>query len=194
MWKFLTILFYAGLTLFLGLGSAWHMVDRGSILTTGKIGPWSVWYSAGSPNADPYTRAHFAQSGRLPITSTSALYYLAKTDADGDLLTSECEYAIEGAPVDAAWWSIAAYTASGRLIPNKASRHAFSSRDIALGADGKYRIVLAREARPGNWLPAGESEELQLMMRVYGPRTTDSAVQGRVTDNSVPSIRRMSCL
>jgi len=194
MWKLLTIIFFAGLTLFVGLGSAWQMVDYGSALTTGKIGPWSVWYSAGSPNADPYTRAHFARSGRLPITSTSALYYLATTDGDGSELTSECEYAIVGSPVDAAWWSIAAYESSGRLIPNKASRHAFSSREIALGANGGFRIVLSREARPGNWLPAGESDQLQLVMRVYGPRTTDSAVEGRITDKAVPSIRRLSCL
>ena len=193
MWSFFTILFYSGLALFLGLGSAWQMVDQGSALTTGRLGPWSVWYSAGSPNADPYTKAHFARSGRLPITSTSALYYLARVDGEGDELTSECEYSVEGRPIDAAWWSIAAYETSGRLIPNKANRHAFSSRDVALRADGTFQIAVSRDARPGNWLPAGDSDQLQLVMRVYAPRTTESTVGGREVDKALPEIRRVAC-
>ena len=79
---------YFGLAVVLGIASAWLMVDRGSLLTTGQFGAWSVWYNAGHPDADPYTRAHFARLGRLPVTSTSALYYVARGDDDGDTLTS----------------------------------------------------------------------------------------------------------
>src|SRR5690606_40202050 len=54
--------------LILGIGSAWYMIEHGSLLTTARIGPWKSWLSEGNPNADPYTRAHLARSGRLPLT------------------------------------------------------------------------------------------------------------------------------
>lgn len=182
-----------GLSLLMGLGSAWYMIGTGSAFTTGRIGPWNVWYSAGNPNADPYTRAHFARSGRLPITSTSALYYEAKIDSEGDALTADCEYVIEGQPLDAGWWSLALYEASGRLIPNKADRHAFSNRDLAFRTDGSYQIVLARTARPGNWLPTGDGGKIKLVLRVYVPRGSNSLVRGRLLDARLPEILRLDC-
>ncbi len=69
--------------LILGIGSAWYMIERGSPLTTTKVGPWAGWVSAGNPKADYYTRAHVARSGRLPLTSTVARYFVARTDSDG---------------------------------------------------------------------------------------------------------------
>ena len=77
IFKFIAVFLLA---LAAGLGSAWYMIDAGAAFTTGRIGPWAVWYSAGNPTADPYTKAHFARTGRLPITSTSALYYSARSD------------------------------------------------------------------------------------------------------------------
>lgn len=181
------------LALLLGLGSAWYMIDEGSAFTTGRIGPWNVWYAAGNPNADPYTRAHFARSGRLPITSTSALYYVARSDSEGELLTADCEYVIEGRPLAAGWWSLALYEASGRLIRNKAGRYAFSNRDLAFRTDGSYQIVLARTARPGNWLPTGDGGKIKLVLRVYVPRGSDTLVRGRLLDAKLPEILRLSC-
>ncbi len=69
--------------LILGIGSAWYMIEQGSLLTTTRIGPWKSWLSEGNPNADPYTRAHLARSGRLPLTSTAARYFAADTDSSG---------------------------------------------------------------------------------------------------------------
>ena len=60
-----------------------HDRTRLSPLTTTKVGPWSGWISEGNPHADPYTRAHVARSGRLPLTSTVARYFVARTDSAG---------------------------------------------------------------------------------------------------------------
>lgn len=178
----------------IGLGSAWHMIDEGSALTTGTIGPWSVWHSAGNPDADPYTRAHIARSGRLPITSTSAAYYFAETDDDGRTLVSDCQYILEGQAFNAAWWSLTLYDETGRLVANKARRHAFSDRELTLSRDGRYRIVLGRDVRPGDWLPSGlKDKRLKLVIRVYGPR--DDGGPGRTNNNleRLPAIARESC-
>lgn len=182
-----------GMSLVLGLGSAWYMIEEGSALTTRYIGPWSVWRAAGKPDADPYTKAHMARTGHLPITSTSALYYFAETDQSGARLRSRCEYTIDGQPLNAAWWSLALYDGSGRLIPNKANRHAFNRGDIIRRSDGSFRIVLAQKARPGNWLPTPEEGSLKLILRVYGPRESDPLAKGRNLEENLPVVRKASC-
>lgn len=180
--------------LFLGIGSAWYMIERGSPLTTTKVGPWSGWVNEGNPNADLYTRAHVARSGRLPLTSTVARYFTARTDSAGRLLNSDCEYKIEGGPINARWWSIAVYDEYGAPLDNPSARYSFNSEEMLRHADGSYRIVLAREARPENWLPAGDGgRHLTLMLRVYNPRETDAAGIGIVPGDRLPKIERIAC-
>ncbi len=187
----LLLIFACALTL--GLGSAWYMIEEGSALTTHYIGPWSVWREAGKPDADPYTKAHMARMGRLPITATSALYFFASSDETGKQLSSDCEYVIEGRPLNAAWWSLAAYDGTGRLIPNKAGRHSFNRTDVARRADGSFRIVLARSARPGNWLPSAKQGSLKLVLRAYGLRNADNVFDKAAAERGLPTIREVVC-
>ena len=83
MRTFLDVVATFAVALLLGIGSAWYMIDHGSPLTTGRIGPWASWVSEGNPVADPYTKAHLARSGRLPLTSTIARYFVANSDSEG---------------------------------------------------------------------------------------------------------------
>ena len=193
MRSLLNILMVFILALILGLGSAWYMIEEGSALTTSRVGPWSVWRSAGKPDADPYTKAHMARAGRLPITATSALYFFANGDETGAQLSSDCEYVVEGQPLNAAWWSLAIYDGSGRLIPNKADRYSFNRTDVARRADGSFRIVLARSARPGNWLPTAKQGSLKLMLRAYDLRDADSVLDKAAAERGLPTIRKILC-
>lgn len=193
MRSLLNLLFIFIIALILGLSSAWYMIEEGSALTTSRVGPWSVWRSAGKPDADPYTKAHMARAGRLPITATSALYFFADGDETGNSLLSSCEYVVEGRPLNAAWWSLAVYDGTGRLIPNKAGRHSFNRTDVARRADGSFRIVLARSARPGNWLPTAEQGSLKLVLRAYDLRDADSVLDKAAAERGLPTIRKVVC-
>jgi hypothetical protein len=181
--------------LILGIGSAWYMIERGSLLTTMTAGPWRSWLSEGNPNADPYTRAHLARSGRLPLTSTAARYFTANTDSRGRTLSAGCEYSIVGAPLNARWWSLAVYDEYGSLIPNPSGRYSFNSEETIRRADGSFRINLSRNARPENWLPSGKEpgRNLLLMLRVYGSRDTDISGIGQVPADRLPKIERQRC-
>lgn len=193
MRSLLNLLLIFIVALALGLGSAWYMIEEGSALTTSRVGPWSVWRSAGKPDADPYTKAHMARAGRLPITATSALYFFADGDETGNRLSSDCEYVVEGRPLNAAWWSLAIYDGTGRLIPNKAGRHSFNRTDVARRADGSFRIVLARSARPGNWLPTAQQGSLKLLLRAYDLRNADSVLDKAAAERGLPTIRKVVC-
>ena len=180
--------------LFLGIGSAWYMIEYGSPLTTEKIGPWSGWDSEGKPDADPYTKAHMARSGRLPLSSTVARYFVAYTDSAGHRLVSSCEYSIEGSPLNARWWSLAVYDEYGGLIDNPSGRYSFNSEEMLRHSDGTFRVNLANKPRPENWLPSGsEDQSLILMLRIYSPRETDSLGVGLVPPARLPKIERKSC-
>ncbi len=179
---------FAVISLVLGIGSAFWMIDRGTTLTTQRNGPWSMWTRAGQKDLDPYTRARQAKTGNLPLSTQIAATWEARFDIEGRRLHSSCEYLLESEPIDATWFNLAVYDDSGLLIPNSADRHSFTSQTIAANPDGSFFIVLAREARPGNWLPVGGAGRLSLLLTMIEPKpsVTESAQQ-------LPSIRRIGC-
>lgn len=187
----INMLIFAALSMLIGLGSAWYMVEKGTALTASQLGPWQVWPKEGHLEADPYTRARMARSGRLPITGS--LYFTARSDQDGRQLNSGCDYEITGRPLNALWWSLTVYDASGELIANKADRHAFNGENIALLPDGSYRIRVASQARPGNWLPSGQDQQLMLILRAYRPMNAKETESDRVKLGLLPQIRKVEC-
>ena len=179
------------IVLFGGLGTSWYMVEAGSRLTTARKGPWLVWTSAARPDADPYTRAHFVQAGTLPVSAEVERTYVARVDDGGERLHSSCEYALEGKLTKAGWWSLAVFDERGRLIPNPADRYAFTGQTVAVTSAGGFIVALAREARPGNWLPVGGAGRLAIVLNIVDPRTPDSAATP--DDMALPSIRKIKC-
>ena len=151
------IIVLLGLALVGGAGSAWYMIEGGSRLSTRSFGPWTTWISAGRPDADPYTRSNIARNGLLPVSSTLEVTFRAKTDSEGARLTSSCDYAMTMQGPEPAWWSLAVFDNQGRLIQNSADRYAFNVQTAMREPDGGATIILARDARPGNWLPTGRS-------------------------------------
>jgi hypothetical protein len=193
--NFFYFIIFAGVSLVLGLGSASYLIDDGFSLIVSRGGPWQAWVNAGSRLADPYTRAHVARTGQLPITSASGLTFFAAQDEKGRTLSSDCDYEIIAQPFNAVWWTIAAFDEYGNLIPNKAGRHAFSSQSLTVQSDGTQRIVLAPAARPGYWLPSGDDHYITLVLRIIRPLALerDDGNAGDDQAASLPQIRRTRC-
>jgi len=186
---------FIGVALLLGIGSSWYMIEVGTALTTVRQGPWTAWTNAATNNLDPYTRAHYARRGSLPLSASIAATYEARYDDDGHRLHSSCEYLLESPPLEASWWSLAAYDSGGLLIPNPADRHVFTSETYAPNPDGGFYIVLARDARPGNWLPVGGAGRLNLVLTLVEPRSAPAAGDpfAEVRRGPLPAIKRISC-
>jgi hypothetical protein len=175
-----------------GFGSAWYMIEAGSRVSTRSFGPWTSWTGAGRPEADPYTRAHTARNALLPLSSTLEMSYLAKADSRGGRLSSACDYAIVMEPMEAAWWSLAAFDGKGGLIQNQAERYAFTSDTVMREPDGRAIITLARDARPGNWLPIGGGSRINLVLTVQDPAAAAAAHENSAVKEP-PPIQRMAC-
>jgi hypothetical protein len=188
----LNIVVFAVLGLAGGLGSAWYMIEAGSRLSTRSFGPWLAWTSAGRLEADPYTRAHTARNALLPLSSTLQVVFRAKTDSSGGRLTSTCDYALLIDDLSPAWWSLAVFDVQGRLIANPAERHAFNSATAMREPDGRALVTVARDARPGNWLPSGRGNRIVLVLTVQDQATASIVHEGG-TPKALPEIQRTSC-
>lgn len=189
----LNMVVFAGLAFGLGLWSSWTMVEHGSRLTTRESGAWLLWTRAGRPEADPYTRAHFMRQGSLPLSTSAVQTWEARTDDDGQRLHSSCEYALQGDGLASEWWSLAVYDDRGRLIGNQANRYAYNSGSVALGTDGTYIVTLARDARPGNWLPTGGAGRMVLVMSRPASRPNATPAEIEAADRALPAVRRIAC-
>ena len=187
------IAIFVGLVLILGLGSSWYMVEAGNRLTTVSNGPWTMWPSAGRRNADPYTRAHFARRGALALSTEVARTYSARTDSDGAGLQSSCDYAISGQDLDQRWWSISVFDRRGKLVPNILQRHTYTRDTAAINADGTTLLTLSRDVGPGNWLPTGGAGRLVVVFSVIDLKPVALTVKANDEQQSLPTIRRVSC-
>lgn len=176
----------------LGLGTAWYMVQAGTRLSTRTIGPWVAWTGAGRPEAEPYTRAHIALNGVLPVSSTSEIAFRAKTDSDGGRLTSGCDYAVAMEDFEPQWWNLAVFDGSGALVANAAERYAFSSGSAMREPDGRTLIAVARDARPGNWLPSGRSNRIVLVLTIQDASWA-AAIHNGGAPKVMPRIVRTGC-
>ena len=165
---FARFVFYLGLGTFIGLGSAWYVLDNGISLDRVVIGQWVLRTDAGQPVADPYTSAYIARSGHIPLRLEGAMYLLATEASDGSPLSGRCTYVVAGPALSGAWWSISLYDPEGSLVANQAERYSFSSTTLHFDDAGGYRITVAPDARAGNWLPSGDGPFV-LMLRVHGP-------------------------
>ena len=165
-------------------------MQEGLATVSVRNGVWTTWPSAGSEDADPYTRAHFATNGHLPLTIFEAVTFRADTDERGEPLDQSCEYEVEGRSFDVRWWSLTAYHTDRTFIQNAAERYSFNSRNIVFKGQGEFNITLANNARPGNWLPLRQSGRFQLTLRLYNP---DDDLRGNLDEVSLPTIKKVSC-
>jgi hypothetical protein len=179
-----------GIALLGGIGSSFYLIETGTRLTTITIGPWVAWTTAATPDADPYTRARIARRASLPVSASVALSFEARTDEDGQRLHAGCDYVLESARMDDGWWSLAVYDEEGRLIPNAADRYALNTASIVRNPDGGFAVTLARDARPGNWLPTGNAGRLTMVLRLI---EAGGARNAAVVDRGMPTIRKVGC-
>ena len=156
---FLTrFLLFVVIALVLGLGTAWRTVSHGFFASTVRFGPWAYWLRQGTPDADPYTIAHIAREGTLPITAAADMTFTATRDSAGAHLTGDCTYEVRGYSVPALWWSIAAFRTDGQVMPNKTGRSSFPAPTSRPRRTGLSSCACGRRCSPEiGFQPSAES-------------------------------------
>ena len=179
---------YSGIVLaglLLGAVWAWWAITQ-SVTPSLHNGAWRVNPLVGSAEAGLYSRAQAVAAGPLALNQSEALYFVATTDDQGQPLLCNRQYQLQGGTLDARWWSVTAYDASGFLIPNGQNRYSYASTHLERGADGGFMIHLSRFPQPGNWIPTGDGTTFFLALRLYNPAPS---VRAHLTTVALPHIQ-----
>lgn len=172
-----------------GLGLTAFSVGGGTGAGTLHIGPWHVTPKAGTPEADPYARAVAARLGALPLALADGLAVIADRDSAGRRLDGRCTYRVSGAMPPARFWTLTATDAEFRPVVGEGMRQGFTSYEIVRRAEAPDEIVVAPQARPGNWLPSGAAADLRLILRLYDTPIATTISSG----TTLPAITLAGC-
>jgi hypothetical protein len=133
-------------------------------------------------NGDWLKRAAAAKGGIYGNDAVEAVYPMAKTLADGEVLDgSKHKYTLtfpagQFPPVDA-FWSVTMYDGKSQLlIENPINRYLINSPmlpGMKKNADGSLTLYIQKDSpgadKESNWLPA-PNDEIYLVMRLYWPK------------------------
>jgi hypothetical protein len=135
-------------------------------------------------SGDWLKRAAAAKGGIYGNDAVEAVYPMAKTLADGEVLDgSKHKYTLtfpagQPPPVDA-FWSVTMYDGKSQLlIENPINRYLINSPmlpGMKTNADGSLTLYIQKDSpgadKESNWLPA-PNDAIYLVMRLYWPKTT----------------------
>jgi hypothetical protein len=80
---------------------------------------------------------------------------------------------------------------AGAPIANTAGRTGFTSSEVLRASDGQFEITLSRHARPGNWLPIGDTSKFVLVLRLYDSEL--GALAAALDAASMPGLVKSRC-
>jgi hypothetical protein len=185
--SFFTLLLAAAI----GLGATWFTLSRGVAFGSLTIGAWTAWPKSGSRDIDPYAHALIARDGELPIGIGDGVAFYAHADDAGHEFDGRCTYALSGMTPPARYWTVTLYKLDGALVANAIDRHDFTSAEIVRRIDGSFVIMVAPQARPGNWLPTGGIERFVLVWRLYD--TPIGVAISTMQEGPMPAVTQERC-
>jgi hypothetical protein len=185
----LLIVYSLMLALGLGLGSTYWALNNDPPFGSIHLGPWKVWPTMGSPDADPYMRAILARRGEVPLASGEGLGFTATADSEGRNLDSACTYRIGTSAPGARLWTVTLYDRDGRLPATPLGRSSFTSAEIIRDGQDGFNIALSRDLQEGNWLQLPASGSFSIVMRLYDPQ----GALGSLDEAEFPTIQRGGC-
>ncbi|MBI2720383.1 MAG: DUF1214 domain-containing protein [Rhizobiales bacterium] len=144
-----------------GVGSAVGAIEIYGAVPVAPESPWMSFEVSPNSPVQPYAVAHFLMAGRLPPALGQMREFTSQRSSDGGVLSSACDYELVAAPAPAQWWSLSA-SGGGKSEPDTVI-----TADMAIAEnDGSVRVVVSRNANPGNWIrpPAGEAFTLTYMV------------------------------
>jgi hypothetical protein len=171
-----SILFVTLAGLSLGGFTAWYSIQHAHRIGAINVGPWTAFPFASADQIDPYTIARSVAEGTVPLGATEGLSFEAVTDSQGDALSLQCEYRVEGSTPPAKVWTLVPYDSSGNMVPPApGGRSSLYSNAVVFYPDGSFMIDISRFPRPGNWLAVSGSGPYRMVLRLYDTPVTSSA-------------------
>lgn len=173
-----------------GFGLSYYALTDGRLFGVAQVGPWHAWPDVGSSAPNPYTRGHLARTAALELGQSEGLQFTATADSQGQVLTRDCSYRIDGKTPLATFWTLVALDDAGVNIAVPDVSPSMRSSDIVRTDEGLIHINIGTRLMPGNWLELDGTGPFKLVLTLY-----DTAVfSGFSSDESMPLILRGDCV
>ncbi|MEX2961453.1 DUF1254 domain-containing protein [Microbulbifer sp. TYP-18] len=154
-------------------------IAAGITTAANQVNNWSmVMPPIGTYGTAYLRRAEIAYAGLGANVVRDAIYPFAAMDADGQPFDSGKKYVLhfrkDQIPPVRAFWSLTMYNDKQFFADNPLNRYALGDRDeLKYGADGSLTLYIQRDSpgkdRESNWLPAPESGDFSMNLRLYWP-------------------------
>ncbi|WP_273792616.1 DUF1214 domain-containing protein [Brucella anthropi] len=173
-----------------GIWSVDKVLDRFEGFGELQVGVWSAYPAAGTPDADPYSKARAARKAYLALGTAEGLPFYARTDSSGRMLRRGCTYRLRGMTPPARFWTIYPSTPDlDPIKPREGLQEALHSREVLYDDNGSVTITIGPDAAPGNWLPVQGNGDFVLVMTLYD---TPAASSAGLSDLVMPSVTRVT--
>lgn len=174
-----------------GTASVWLVLEKAPLVGSFASGPWVAFPVAGTPDADPYSRARHVRTGGLALGPSEGITLFADTDSDDNALRRNCTYMIEGTMPSARLWTVYVADFEGNLLPDRGQRRpALHSGTIMRASDNSFKISVSPHPTPGNWLPVSGTGRLQIVLTLF---ETPVAAASQLSELALPAITNVGC-
>jgi hypothetical protein len=177
IFRFSTLYVLAGLGL--GIFTGLRALDSTGLENVKGGNGWQEWRLSESDRLLPYSLGHFLSAGQVPPPRATH-FYVRYTDDDGNILSSDCIFKIDGPAIAARWWSLRA----GDEVQST-----LSAGQAVLTASGQLDAVISRHPMPGNWILPTSSGTYVLSYVISEPAKAKDA-----TALILPSVKRVGCI
>ena len=173
-----------------GFGLSYYALTDGRLFGVAQVGPWHAWPDVGANAPNPYTRGHLARTAAFELGQAEGLQFTATSDSDGQALSRNCSYSVQGKTPLATFWTLVALDDAGVNIAASDVAPAMHSANIVRTNEGDIQINIGSRLMPGNWLELAGEGPFKLVLSLY-----DTAVfSGFSSDESMPVILRGDCV
>ncbi|WP_309084094.1 DUF1214 domain-containing protein [Chelativorans sp.] len=174
-----------------GAASAWMILENVPPVGAVAAGPWTAFPDAGTPEADPYSRARFTREGGIPLGRSEGLVFTASRDSAERALRRACTYRIEGTIPAARLWTLHAADPSGMPLAPKGRRQAALHSGMILHREGvPFAITISPHPAPDNWLAVTGSGPMQLVFTLLDTPVSTGVSLGEL---AMPDILQVRC-
>lgn len=174
-----------------GAASVWYALGSIGGIDSISVSGWTAYPDAGTPQADPYSKARIAREASLPLGRAEGLPFFTAHDEAGNLLSRDCTYQIKGQFPPARFWTLQVAVAD--RLQRALSRDrttGLTSYGVVREADNSVSITASRTAAPGNWLTVAGTSPMTLILTLYD---TPVASNENISEIRLPQVSRVRC-
>lgn len=171
-------LFYVMGGIFAGIFTAMQALGGAGLQPVAGGAGWQEWRLGENDRLLPYALGHFLSAGQVPPQKASR-YFVRDRDDDGNVLSSDCVFKIEGPAIPARWWSLSVGQNPNAILP---------AGQAILDSNNNLTAWVARHPQPGNWLTPPDTRSYTITYVVSQP-----AKQKAGTPLALPHVKKTGC-